>query len=446
MLAAISDRFTTIVRHLRGSGRLTEANIQTTLSNIRTTLLEADVALAVVDDFLSGVREQALGTKVANSLNPGQQFIQIVYQSLVELMGAAHAPLNLKRSPALVLACGLQGVGKTTNLAKIALHLKKRAKKRVLLAGCDVRRPAAIEQLAILAEQADLPCFASDEMRDATRRAKLAVVAAGQELYDVVLVDTAGRTTLDAEMMDEIRTLHRTLKPAETLFFIDAMQGQDAVATARAFADAVAVSGLVVTKLDGDSRGGSALSAKAVTGQPIKFIGTGEKLDDLESFHPDRFAARLLGMGDIASLAEQVEEKTDMRALQQFDKKMRSKPHAFDLTDQLAQFQQIRKMGGVGAIAAKLPGQMSGAIAANEGNHEKQIGRMEAIILSMTPGERKMPEIIKASRKRRIARGASVHVSHVNRLLANYAQTKKVLKKHAKSPAGMARMLQQLMG
>ena len=443
MLETLTKNFSQIAKHLRGQARLTEENIQQSLAEIRTALLDADVATAVTDEFLTQVKNEALGHKVAESLNPGKAFLGIVHRQLTVLMGDANAPLNLKKAPSVVFACGLQGVGKTTNLAKIAGHLKTRLKKRVLLAGVDIRRPAAIEQLQILAESVQVPCFQSDEMTDAVKRVKQAMVQAQQELADVLLVDTAGRTTLDDDMMDEIRRLHATCKPAETLFFIDAMQGQDAVNTAHAFNDSVPISGLVVTKFDGDSRGGAALSAKSVTGKPIKFVGVGEKLDDLELFHPDRYASRILGMGDIASLAEQVQAKTDATALHRFDKKIRKKPGSFDLNDQLAQVRQMKKIGGISNVLDKLPGNLTEKMAGM--NNDKEIARMEAIICSMTPHERRQPDIIKASRKRRIANGAAVTLADVNQVLQHHNMTQKIMKRHAKNPAAMIRMMRQML-
>lgn len=442
MLEVISNNFAQLAKRLRGQARLTEENIQAAADDIREALIDADVALAVADSFVDEVRRDALGREVATALNPAQAFIGIVHNRLAALMGEANAPLNLRQSPAVVLACGLQGVGKTTNLAKIAGFLKKRLKKNVLLAGVDIRRPAALEQLATLAREAALPCFESDELSDAGARLQQAQRAAQQELRDVLLVDTAGRTTLDGEMMDEIVRLHGLCRPAETLFFIDALQGQDAVNTARAFGERLPLTGLVVTKFDGDSRGGSVMSARAVTGQPIKFVGTGEKPDDLEQFHPRRFASRLLGQGDIESLAEQMQEKTDAGALRKLSKKIGRKPAAFDLTDLLTQLRQMKKVGGLGSVLEKLPGNFSDKLAA-VGHGSEQMKFMEAVILSMTPQERKTPEIIKASRRRRIAAGAAVSVAQVNQVMLQFEQTRKMMKKYAKNPMAMARMMGQ---
>ncbi|MCH9757641.1 MAG: signal recognition particle protein [Proteobacteria bacterium] len=443
MLETISHSFSQISKRLRGQARLTEENIQTAVDDIRTALIDADVALSIADDFINQVKQEALGSKIATSLNPGQAFIGIVHNQLSALMGDANAPLKLQRAPAIVLACGLQGVGKTTNLTKIAHFLKKRQRKNVLLAGMDIRRPAAIEQLSILAKNADIPCFESDNLSDAHARLKQALKQAQQELVDVLLIDTAGRTTLDAEMMAEIVQLHALSKPVETLFFIDALQGQDAFETTHAFAAQLPLTGLVITKFDGDSRGGSVLSAKAVTGQPIKFVGVGEKLEDLELFHPNRFASRLLGYGDIESLAEQMQDKTDTSVIQKLSKKIGKKPASFDLSDMLAQLQQMKKIGGIKSVLDKLPGNLSEKLAA-AGSSNDPLKFMEAVILSMTPAERKAPDIIKASRRRRIAAGAAVTVAQVNQVLLQFEQTRKMMKKYAKNPLAMTRMMKQM--
>ncbi len=445
MLEGLTNNFSKIVKQLRGQARLTEENIQSVTVEIRNAMLEADVALPIVDDFINTVKQEAIGTIVSTSLNPGQAFIGIVYKQLVKLMGDANAPLQIKRSPSVILACGLQGVGKTTNIAKIAKQLKQKNKKRVLLAGVDVRRPAAIEQIKILADASDIPCFESDEMNDVVARTKQALKQAQQELVDVLLIDTAGRTTLDDEMMEEIELVFKCVKPSETLFFIDAMQGQDAINTAKKFSERVDITGVVVTKFDGDSRGGSVLAAKMITGKPIKYVGVGEKPDDLELFFPDRFASRILGMGDIASLAEQVQEKTDLSTMQRLNNKLQKKPSQFDLNDQLQQIQQMKKMGGMRSIIDKLPGQISNKLDQANLNDTQQITKTEAMILSMTPTERRTPEIIKASRKKRIARGAAVAVSEINQLLQQHDMMRKLMKKHAKNPMAMMRMMKQML-
>lgn len=444
MLEIIGKNFSQITKRLRGQARLTEDNIRDTVADIRTALIDADVALPIADQFIAEVKEAAMGRDVATSLNPGQAFIGIVHNKLTALMGDANAPLALRRAPAVVLACGLQGVGKTTNLTKIARFINKRLKKNVLLASVDIRRPAAVEQLATLAQQAGIAHFESDNMADAGERLSQAVRQAQQMLVDVLLVDTAGRTTLDDDMMDELARLHALGKPAETLFFIDALQGQDAVNTARAFHERLPLTGLVVTKFDGDSRGGSVLAAKAVTGQPVKFVGIGEKQDDLEPFHPNRYASRLLGMGDMESLAEQMQEKTDAGAIRRLSKKIGKKPAAFDFTDMLEQLRQMKKIGGLGGVLEKLPGNLSDKLAATGGGSD-QLKFMEAVILSMTPQERKTPDIIKASRRRRIAAGAAVSVAQVNQVILQFEQTRKMMKKYAKNPMAMARMVGQMM-
>lgn len=443
MLEIISQNFSQIAKRLRGQGRLTEENMRQAAADIRAVLIDADVALAVADDFIAEVRREAMGREVAASLNPGQAFLGIVHARLTALMGAGNAALKLQRAPAVVLACGLQGVGKTTNLTKIARYLQKKQRKTALLVGVDVRRPAAIEQLAILGRQAGIAVYESDNLTDAGARLQGALRQARQKLFDVALVDTAGRTTLDAAMMDEIAAMHGIAAPAETLFFVDALQGQDAIETARAFGERLPLTGIVVTKFDGDSRGGSVLAARAVTGQPIKFVGTGEKMDDLELFYPDRFASRLMGQGDIATLAEQMSERADTKAMRRLGKKITKKPAAFDMNDLLEQVRQMKKVGGIAGVLEKLPvGGLSDKIAAAGGGAE-QVKFMEAVILSMTPGERKAPEIIKASRRRRIAAGAAVSVAQVNQVILQFEQARRMMKKYAKNPMAMMRMMQQ---
>ena len=424
MLETLTKNFSQIVGRLRARGRLSEENLQAAAADIRTALLDADVAPAVADEFIRGVMEDAVGRKIDAAMNPGKAFVGVVFQQLTTLMGDANAPLRLTRAPSVILACGLQGAGKTTNLAKIAKHLKIRLKKRVLLAGVDTRRPAAMEQLQTLARMAEVACYESDEMGDPLKRAEGALAQARRELADVLLIDTAGRIALDDALMDEIALMRDKLRPAETLFFIDAMQGRDAVNTARAFHERVDITGLVLTKFDGDARGGAALSAKMVTGQPIKFVGVGEKLDDLQPFYPERYASRILGMGDAAALADMVRDKVDVAAVGRVDKKIFGKPSSFNLNDQLEQFRQMKKMGGVSEILDKLPGQMAEKLS--QAGDERQLKRQEAIILSMTPDERKFPELVKASRKRRIAAGAAAHVSQVNQLLKQHEMMKKI--------------------
>lgn len=433
MLDNLSRQFSNVIKKIGGQGRLTENNIADALADIRAALIDADVALPVADGFLAQVREGALGIR-ADSLNPGRMFVAIVHRQLAAMMGeGANSALNLKKPPAVVVICGLQGAGKTTTLAKIAKHLKTQHKKRVLLASLDVHRPAAIEQLRQLADGAGIACFDCAEM-DAVARAAAVLPMARRQLADAVLVDTAGRTTLDADMMAELSAVAKVLKPAETLFAVDAMQGRDAVNTAAEFGKTLPLTGLVLTKFDGDSRGGAALSAKAVTGCPIKFVGVGEKTDDLQLFHPGRFAGRLLGMGDIAGLADMVRDK---------------KPAAiktiargnFDLNDQLTQLREMKKMGGIKSVLEKMPGNLGA-----QETDDAPLRKMEAAILSMTPGERAHPDIIKSSRKRRIAAGAGVSVMDINQMLRQFEQTRKVMKKLAKQPSAAMRIMQSMMG
>ena len=403
---------------------------------MRLALLDADAALPVVERFLDAVKQKALGMPISH--NPGQTFINIVRQEMADIMGGEQAQLILKKSPSVILACGLQGVGKTTNMAKIAKMLKTQNKKRVMLGSVDIRRPAALEQLSILAKSIDVTYADSDEKDDAIVRALDIVKTARRQLVDVILIDTAGRAVLDDEMMDEIRRLYQTLSPPETLFFVDSMQGQDAVNTAREFHKAVNITGIVLTKFDGDSRGGAALSARAITGASIKFVGVGEKMDDIQTFHPTRFASRILGMGDLESLAEQA-AKADPAALRATANVLK-KPSGFDLNDQLTQLRQMKKMGGIKAMAENMPDSVAEKIK-NLDDDAIKIGQLEAIICAMTPQERSHPDIIKASRKRRIAAGAGVKVTKINQLLTQHQQTGKMMKKFAKNPAGLMRMM-----
>ncbi len=441
MLKTLTRNFSEIIKKVRGRGRLTEENISGALGEIRLALLDADVALPVAENFLAEVKNRAAGAHIGRDINPGRAFARIVQHQLAAVMGGEPAELKLKKSPAVILACGLQGAGKTTNMAKIAKMLKNQ-KKRAVLASVDVRRPAALQQLEILAESAGVSCIAAAEKTDTLARAAEILKSARRMLADVLLVDTAGRTAVDDEMMAEIRALSEILSPSETLFFVDAMQGQDAVNTARKFHETVPVSGIVLTKFDGDARGGAALSARMVTGAPVKFVGVGEKLDDLEAFHPARFAARILGMGDLAGLAEQAAAAPE--AARNFAQTLR-KPRGFDLNDQLAQMRQIKKMGGIQSVAEKMPAALGGKIKNLDADAAK-LGRMEAAICAMTPAERANPEMIKASRKRRIAAGSGVEVNLVNQLLSQHEQTRKLMKRFAKNPAGLARMFGGMFG
>jgi signal recognition particle subunit SRP54 len=445
MLENLSQRLSRIVKTMRGEARLTEANTQEMLREIRIALLEADVALPVVRDFIARVKEKALGEEVIGSLSPGQALVGVVHRELVELMGGASRGLDLSAAPpAVVLMAGLQGSGKTTTVGKLAKWLRENQKKKVLTVSCDVYRPAAIEQLRTVAGQAGADFFASSPDQKPVEIAAAALQWARTHFHDVLIVDTAGRLAIDEQMMTEIRELHASLRPVETLFVVDAMQGQDAVNVARAFGEALPLTGVVLTKLDGDSRGGAALSVRAITGAPIKFVGVGEKLDGLETFHPDRMASRILGMGDIVSLVEEAQRNVDQAAARQLADKLKS-GNRFDLNDFLAQLGQMNKMGGLGSLLDKLPAQFQQAAAgADMSQAERQIRRMQGIIHSMTPSERSRPETIKASRKRRIAAGAGVPVQEVNRLLKQFEQMQTMMKRMQKG--GLAKMMRGMKG
>ena len=443
MFENLTGRLSQVVKTLRGEARLTETNTQEALREVRVALLEADVALPVVRDFIARVRERALGQDVVGSLTPGQALVGVVHRELVNLMGEAASGLNLATTPpAVILMAGLQGSGKTTSTGKLAKMLREQQRKKVLLVSCDIYRPAAIEQLKTLAAQVEVDFFASDAAQKPADIARAAVAFARTHHHDVLIVDTAGRLAIDDAMMAEIRELHGLLKPIETLFVVDAMQGQDAVNVAKAFADALPLTGVVLTKLDGDARGGAALSVRQVTGAPIKFAGIGEKLDGLEAFHPERMASRILGMGDVLSLLEDVHRSVDRDEAEKFARKLKS-GKGFDLEDFKQQVGQMKKMGGVAALIDKLPGQLAQA-AGNAQMDDGQLRRIEGIINSMTPRERSKPELLKASRKRRIATGAGVSVQEVNRLLAQFEQTQKMMKMRAKG--GMAKMMRSMKG
>jgi len=445
MLENLSQRLSRVVKTMRGEARLTEANTQEMLREIRIALLEADVALPVVREFIAKVKEKALGEDVIGSLSPGQALVGVVNRELVELMGGASRGLDLSAAPpAVVLMAGLQGAGKTTTVGKLAKWLRENQKKKVLTVSCDVYRPAAIEQLRTVAAQAGADFFASNPQQKPAEIAAAALQWARTHFHDVLIVDTAGRLAIDEQMMAEIRELHAGLKPVETLFVVDAMQGQDAVNTARAFGEALTLTGVVLTKLDGDSRGGAALSVRAITGAPIKFVGIGEKLDGLETFHPDRMANRILGMGDIVSLVEEAQRNVDQTAARELADKLKS-GNRFDLNDFLAQLGQMNKMGGLGSMLDKLPAQFQQAAAgADMGKAEGQMRRMQGIIHSMTASERSRPETIKASRKRRIATGAGVPVQEVNRLLKQFEQMQTMMKRMQKG--GLAKMMRGMKG
>jgi signal recognition particle subunit SRP54 len=427
MFENLTSRLSRIAKQLRGEARLTDANIQDALREVRIALLEADVALPVVRDFIASVRDKALGADVLDSLTPGQALVGVVHQELTHLMGDAGVGLDLAaQPPAVVLLAGLQGSGKTTTCGKLARHLREQ-KKKVMVVSCDIYRPAAIEQLRTVAAQAGAEFLASDPSEPPVEIARRSLQAARTAYVDVLLVDTAGRLAIDEAMMREIAELHRTLAPVETLFVVDAMQGQDAVNTAKAFNDALPLTGVVLTKLDGDARGGAALSVRAVTGRPIKFIGTGEKIAGLEAYHPERMASRILGMGDIVSLVEEAHRQVDVEDAKRIADKVR-KGKGFDLEDFRGQIQQMQKMGGLSALVDKLPAQLAAQVNGAPLGDDRQLKRIEGIINSMTRGERSKPEIIKASRKRRIASGAGVPVQEVNRLLNQFEQMQKMMK------------------
>ena len=443
MFDNLTNRLAGVVKSLRGQARLTEANIQDALREVRMALLEADVALPVVKEFINQVRERALGQEVLASLSPGQAVIGIVHQELTRLMGEHNAALNLATvPPAVILMAGLQGAGKTTTSGKLAKLLHEQMKKKVLLVSCDIYRPAAIEQLRTLAQQLQVDFFPAEVGQSPAQIALAALDYARRHFHDVLIVDTAGRLAIDAAMMQEIRELSEALRPIETLFVVDAMQGQDAVNTARAFSEALPLTGVILTKLDGDARGGAALSVRHVTGKPIKFAGVGEKLTGLEAFHPERMASRILGMGDVLSLIEEAQRGVDQEEALKLTKKIKSGKD-FDLEDFKMQLVQMKKMGGIGALLDKLPGQLSQAAAGGQMD-DKAINRIEGIINSMTPQERRFPAVLKASRKRRIAAGAGVQVQEVNRLLTQFEQTQKMMKTFSKG--GMSKMMRGMKG
>ena len=427
--SALSDKLSRLVKQMRGQARITEDNVQEMLREVRMALLEADVALPVVRDFIARVKEKALGQEVVGSLNPGQALVGIVHHELVATMGEGIADINLAtQPPAVILMAGLQGAGKTTTTAKLAKYLIEKRKKKVMTVSGDVYRPAAIEQLKTVTKQAGAEWFPSSPDQKPVDIARAALDQARRQYFDVLLVDTAGRLAIDEAMMREIKELHAALKPVETLFVVDAMQGQDAVNTAKAFKEALPLTGIVLTKLDGDSRGGAALSVRQITGAPIKFAGTSEKIDGLEVFDAERHAGRILGMGDIVALVEQVTAGVDVEAAKKLASKVKS--GHFDLDDFLAQLQQMKQMGGLSGLMDKLPAQLAAkATEADMTRAERDIRRKEGIIHSMTPLERRKPELIKATRKKRIAAGAGVQVQEVNRLLNEFEQMQGMMKK-----------------
>jgi signal recognition particle subunit SRP54 len=445
MASALTEKLSRLVKEVRGQARITEGNVADMLREVRMALLEADVALPVVRDFTARVKERALGQEVVGSLTPGQALVGIINRELAATMGQGTSDLNLAaQPPAVVLMAGLQGAGKTTTTAKLAKWLIEKRKKKVLTVSGDVYRPAAIEQLKTVTAQAGAEWFPSTPDQKPGDIARAALDHAKRHYFDVLLVDTAGRLAIDEALMAEIRQLHALLNPVETLFVVDAMQGQDAVNTAKAFKEALPLTGIVLTKMDGDSRGGAALSVRSVTGAPIKFAGVSEKLDGLELFDADRHAGRVLGMGDIVALVEQVTAGVDMAAAQKLAAKVKS-GEGFDLNDFLDQIRQMKKMGGLSSLMDKLPAQM----AAKAGDvdldrAEKDIRRKEGIICSMTPLERRKPDLIKATRKRRIAAGAGVHVQEVNRLLKEFEQMQGMMKKM--KGGGLMKMMKRMGG
>ncbi|MCW8196298.1 signal recognition particle protein [Proteobacteria bacterium 005FR1] len=444
MFDSLSDRISNSLRSVVGKARLTDKNIQDTLREVRKALLEADVALPVVKAFVEQVRKRALGHEVSRALNPGQQFLKIVEAELTSVMGEANEGLNLAvKPPAVVLMAGLQGAGKTTSVAKLARFLKERQKKKVLVVSADIYRPAAMEQLATLAKEIEVECYPSDPSQKPVDIAEGAVAHARRKFLDVVIVDTAGRLHIDQELMEEIRDLHKALDPAETLFVIDAMIGQDAVNTAKAFDEALPLTGVILTKADGDARGGAALSVRHITGKPIKFLGVGEKVDALEPFHPNRLAGRILGMGDMLSLIEEAERKIDRDKAEKLVSKVK-KGKKFDLEDLRDQLQQMQSMGGMGSMLEKLPGMGNVGQLMEQADMGKQFKRMEAVINSMTPAERRNPDILNGSRKRRITQGSGTDVQDLNRLLKQHKQMAKMMKKM--KGGGMQKMMRGLEG
>ena len=445
MFDNLSDRLTRTLKNITGRGRLTEDNIKETLREVRMALLEADVALPVVRDFVNQVKERSVGLEVSKSLTPGQEFLKIVRQALEEAMGEANEELQLNtQPPAVVLMAGLQGAGKTTSVGKLAKFLKERKKKKVMVVSADVYRPAAIKQLETLARDVGVSFHPSDISQKPVDIVNGAISAAKLGFYDILLVDTAGRLHVDSEMMDEIKALHAAIKPIETLFVVDAMTGQDAANTAKAFNEALPLTGVILTKADGDARGGAALSIRHITGKPIKFIGMGEKTDALEPFHPDRIASRILGMGDVLSLIEELEQKVDKEQAAKVAAKV-MKGQGFSLEDFRDQLTQMRNMGGMMSMLDKLPGMKNLPAGALDQVGDKQFKKMEAIINSMTVKERQYPDLIKGSRKKRIAAGSGTQVQDVNQLLKQFTQMQKMMKQMS-GKGGLMKMMRAMGG
>lgn len=445
MFESLTERLGSALSSITGKAKLTEDNIQGALREVRVALLEADVALSVVKDFIESVKARALGTEVTASLSPGQVFIKIVNDELVRVMGAGEGELNLSvQPPAVILMAGLQGAGKTTSTAKLGLWLKNKNQKSVMVASTDVYRPAAIEQLRTLAGQAQISFFESNIDQKPIDIAKGALAEAKKQFADVLIIDTAGRLGIDEAMMQEIRDLHQVLTPAETLFVVDALTGQDAANTARAFGDVLPLTGVILSKADGDSRGGAALSVRSITGKPIKFMGVGETIDGLDAFYPDRIASRILGMGDVMSLIEDAEQKIDKKKAEKLARKIK-KGKKFDLEDFRDQIQQMNNMGGIASMLDKMPGMGQVSQAAQEKINDKSFIQMEAIINSMTPGERHYPDSINGSRKKRIAGGSGTQIQDINRLLKQHKQMQKMMKKLGKK-GGMTNMMRGMGG
>ncbi|WP_408900697.1 signal recognition particle protein [Photobacterium piscicola] len=444
MFENLTERLSRTLKNVSGRGRLTDDNIKDTLREVRMALLEADVALPVVREFVKRVKERAVGTEVSKSLTPGQEFIKIVQSELESVMGEGNEALDLScQPPAVILMAGLQGAGKTTSVGKLGKLLKERDKKKVLVVSADVYRPAAIKQLETLATDVGVDFFPSSVEQKPLTIVKAALEHGKTKFYDVVIVDTAGRLHVDEEMMGEIKDIHQALNPVETLFVVDAMTGQDAANTAKAFNDALPLTGVILTKVDGDARGGAALSVRHITGKPIKFLGVGEKTDALEPFHPDRVASRILGMGDVLSLIEDLERNVDKKEAEKLAKKFKDKK-GFDLEDFCSQLQQMKNMGGMMGMLDKLPGMSQLPGDMKDKVDDKIFMQMEAIINSMTKGERARPELIKGSRKKRIAAGSGTQVQDVNRLLKQFTQMQKMMKKMQKG--GMKNMMRQIKG
>jgi len=447
MFENLSQRLTRSMQKLRGKGRLTEDSIRETLREVRIALLEADVALPVVQSFISQVKERALGQEVISSLQPGQALVKIVHDELVRVMGEENEVVDLRASPpVVVLLAGLQGSGKTTTTAKLARFLKEQNKKKVMVVSCDVYRPAAIAQLETLATQVDVLFHPSSASDKPVAIAEQALDAARKQFVDVLLVDTAGRLHIDAEMMDEIRQLHAAVKPHETLFVVDSMTGQDAANTARAFNETLALTGVVLTKTDGDARGGAALSVRQITGKPIKFVGTGEKTEALQPFHPERVASRILGMGDVLSLVEDVQKHVDKDKAEKLARKIK-RGRGFDLEDFRSQLEQMENMGGMSSLVDKMPGMGQLPDQVKNRVNDRQSVSMIAIINSMTPQERRFPDVIRGSRKKRIALGSGTKIQDINRMLKQFSQMQRMMKKFGKGGMkGMMRKMASLKG